>query len=151
MNSRGYKIKERGRGSQPCASGKRQGVPALCFWTRTAAGVIESQPHLILGCNPQAGKPCNCPASRPKKKPRDRNRDISGLLDKGSYSAEAKGPGATPHHTQQAVRRTGWHLRLPFTGGGDVRLAHQLPGKPSGARPSQPLRLITIARANVPL
>ena len=42
--------------------------------------------------------------------------------------------------------------RLPFIGGIDVRLAHQLPGKPAaGAHPSQPLWLTTITRADVSL
>ena len=51
--------------------------------------------HLVLGCTPQACKPCHCPALRPKKEPRDSDRDISGLLDRTSW---AKGPRATPYH-----------------------------------------------------
>ena len=36
-----------------------------------------------MGGTPQACKPCRCPVSRPKKEPRDRDRDIQGLLNKG--------------------------------------------------------------------
>ena len=39
---------------------------------------------------PQAYKACACPASRPKKKPRAQDRDISGLMDVGSYMSEAR-------------------------------------------------------------
>ena len=45
----------------------------------------------LLGCTPQACKPCSCPALRLKKEPRDSNRDISGLMDRGSYTSETKG------------------------------------------------------------
>ena len=37
-------------------------------------------------------KPCRCPASRSKKRPRDSDRDSYGLLDKRS---SAEGPGET--------------------------------------------------------
>ena len=36
---------------------------------------------LMLGCTLQACKPCNCPARRPKKMPRDSDRDTNCLLD----------------------------------------------------------------------
>ena len=43
-----------------------------------------------MGCLPQAYKPCACPASTLKKEPRVSNRDISGLMDEGTYTSEAK-------------------------------------------------------------
>ena len=45
---------------------------------------------LLLGCIPQACKPCNFPASRSKKEPRVIDKDISGLTDGGSYTSDAK-------------------------------------------------------------
>ena len=43
-----------------------------------------------MGCLPQAYKSCACPASRLKKEPRVSNRDISGLMDEGTYTSGAK-------------------------------------------------------------
>ena len=89
-------------------------------------------PHRTEVC-----KPCSCPVSRLKKEPRYSNRDINGLLDKGTYMSEAKVPGATlplwmagSRQATAAVFATWWRKRLPFIGGIDVRWAHQLPGKP---------------------
>ena len=36
------------------------------------------------GLHPQACKPWSCPTLRPKKGPRDSDRDINGLLDGGT-------------------------------------------------------------------
>ena len=36
---------------------------------------------------------------------RDRDRDISDLLDRESFTAETKGPGAIVHHLQQMAGR----------------------------------------------
>ena len=87
----------------------------------------------MLGC-----KPCSCPASKLEKEPRDSNRDINQLLDKGSYKSAAKDPGVTPHRERQRAGRTWQESSLragekgpPFKGGTDVSLAHQLPGKPA--------------------
>ena len=44
----------------------------------------------MLGCTPQAYKACTCPASNQKKEPGVNNRDISGLMDGGSYTCEAR-------------------------------------------------------------
>lgn len=76
------------------------------------------------------GALCYCWAAphrppRLKKEPGDSNRDINGLLDRGSYT---KGPGATPFQIQQAVGRTwhsatqGWedHLQGEMTSGGPI-------------------------------
>ena len=46
-----------------------------------------------------------------------------------------------------AVLTTQGRKRLPFIEGIDIRLPHQLPGKPAaGAGPAQLLRLMTIMR-----
>ena len=58
----------------------------------------------LLGCTPQAGKFCSCPASRPKKEPGGSDRDISGLSDRGSYT---KGPGTTPQDMAAALATRG--------------------------------------------
>ena len=39
--------------------------------------------HTLLGCTPQAYKPCTCPALRWKKEPRVSGTDIDSLIDKG--------------------------------------------------------------------
>ena len=56
----------------------------------------------------------------------------------GKLTSQKQSPGATPHHVQQTVRQdmatkmaAGEKERLPFIGGIEVRLAHQLPGKPA--------------------
>ena len=91
----------------------------------------------MLGCTSPAWKSCNCPVSRPKKESRDSIRDINGLLDRKSYMLEAKHPRVTPpcmvggRQDLAAIVATWGRKRLPFTGGIDVRLAHQLPGKPA--------------------
>ena len=46
----------------------------------------------VLDCNPQNCKPCNCPAVRLKKEP----RDINNLLDRESYKSEAESRSGTP-------------------------------------------------------
>ena len=52
----------------------------------------------IVGLHLQACMPCACPASRQEKKPgvRDGHRDISGLMDGGSYMCEVKPLSDTP-------------------------------------------------------
>ena len=45
---------------------------------------------ISMGCTSQAGKPCSCPALRVKEEPRDSNRDIPGLLDRGSFMSGAR-------------------------------------------------------------
>ena len=52
----------------------------------------------IVGLHLQACMPCACPASRQEKKPgvRDGRRDISGLMDGGSYMCEVKPLSDTP-------------------------------------------------------
>ena len=55
----------------------------------------------------------------------------------GNLTSPKRSPGVTPHHVQQTVagpsssllEGRGWNL--PVIGGIDVRLAHQLPGKPA--------------------
>ena len=88
----------------------------------------------LLGWPWQACKPCNCPPSRLKKEPRDSNKGLNGLTDRGSYKSETKGPGATrspwladSRQDMAAVFATRGRRRPPFIGGIDVRLAHRLP------------------------
>ena len=52
----------------------------------------------IVGLHLQACVPCACPTSRQEKKPgvRDGHRDISGLMDEGSYICEVKPWSDTP-------------------------------------------------------
>ena len=50
--------------------------------------------HVVFGYALQACKPRACPVSRPKKGPGDSNRDINGLLNRGSYTTR---PGVIPH------------------------------------------------------
>ena len=49
-----------------------------------------------VGLHPQSYKGCACPASRPKTEPRGSNRDISGLMDEGAYTLEARSWSDTP-------------------------------------------------------
>lgn len=82
-------------------------VPCLYFPTSRVLTGIASVPwlaHQSLGCTSQAFKPCSCPALRPKKEPSDSDRDIKGFSGRGSYTSEAKGPGAMPHHVRQVGR-----------------------------------------------
>ena len=91
----------------------------------------------LLGRTPQACKPCSCPALWPKKEPGYSNRDISGVLDRGSYASEAKGPGATPPwctaygRQDMAAVFTTRGRRLPFVRVIDVRWANRLPRTPA--------------------
>lgn len=68
----------------------------------TSRGIASKPPQKkvpsagLLGCTPQARKPGNRPAVRPKKEPRESDRDTRNLLDRESYKSEAEGPGATP-------------------------------------------------------
>ena len=45
----------------------------------------------LLGCSPQACKPCTCPAPRLKTESRVSDRDIDGLIDGRSYMSKARG------------------------------------------------------------
>lgn len=51
--------------------------------------------YRFAGFHPKP-KPCTCPASRPKSKPRVSNRDFNSLMNGGTCMSEA-GPGAAPH------------------------------------------------------
>ena len=64
----------------------------------------------MLGCISQAGKPCSCPALRLKEEPRDSNRDIPGLLDRGSSMSGASS-GVKPCRGSQTAGRT-WQQSL---------------------------------------
>lgn len=87
-----------------------------------------------MGCISQTYNPHNCPTSTPNKEP----RGFHNLLNREYYKSENKCPGATPYLVQQeswqdkgAIFPT-QRRKLPFIGGIDMRLAHQLPGKPMG-------------------
>lgn len=84
---------------------------------------------------------------------RDRDRDISDLLDRESFTAETKGPGAIVHHLQQMAGRACWQsFRKEATSERELtsRLAPP-PGKTAaGLLPHSP-QLTTITRADVSL
>ena len=109
--------------------------------------------HQLLGCTPQTCKPCSYPAPRPKNEPGNRDRDINGYC-KGDLTS-LKRKFLEQHPPSCIASNRGSHLcslgeEAPFSGAIDVKVAHQLPGKPvAGARLSQPLRLTTIKRATV--
>ena len=120
--------------------------PVLTCLPHALIGVSVAQQ--LLDCTLPACKPCTCPAWRPKKEFRDSHRDISDSSDRGAYTPKARGPGAVRTRQPSLLPRAegGYHLR----GDDFPLLAYQLPGKPeAGARPSQPLRLMNIMRANV--
>ena len=50
----------------------------------------------LLGFTPQGRQTCACPASRLKKEPGVGNRDISGLMNGGTYMSEAGSWSNTP-------------------------------------------------------
>jgi hypothetical protein len=52
--------------------------------------VFLKEKREILGFTPEACKPCTCPASRRKQKPRVRDRDSHGLMDGGPYMFEPR-------------------------------------------------------------
>ena len=56
----------------------------------------------MLGYTPQAYKICSCPALKLKKEPRD-NRDISGLMERGSYVSESRTWSLTGQDIKVAV------------------------------------------------
>ena len=70
--------------------------------------------HRLLGCAPQPCSLCNCPATRPKKKPGVSGRDISDLLDRDSYKSEAK--VLEQHPTIYGQRQAGQSSNLRCTG-----------------------------------
>ena len=73
---------------------------------------------LCVGLHPTNLQACSCPVVRLKKEPGGRDRDVSGLLDRKSYSLWRKSSGATPHCVQQTASRTGQQSLPPEEGGG---------------------------------
>lgn len=74
----------------PCASGwQPQESPAMFrsphllpnIWVLTGASSVSWLARQLLGCALPACKPCTGSASRPKKEPRDKDRDMSDLMD----------------------------------------------------------------------
>lgn len=124
-----YKIKEREAGGpslvlldlQSCRGNWESASPAIGLQPTGPASLVTAQ-------------------RQDQRKPRDHNRDISGLLDKGLLLSWSKRSWSdTPPHTAGSPQN---RVAPPATiyRGGSVRLANQLPGKPSRARPSQPLK-----------
>ena len=116
-----------------------------------------------MGCT----RPYSGPATGLEKAPGDRDRDINDLLDRETYKSEAKSWSNAPPCTADrqisgwlAGWLAGWLLghfrqqrwllqkrrKFPFVGGTDVRLAHQLPGRPAEehTHPLHPLRLTIV-------
>ena len=66
-----------------------------------------------------------CQASRPKKEPKISNRDISGLIDGGCYTSEARSWGDTPpcavHGRQDTVA-----VFAPQLGNGELSVIEEL-------------------------
>jgi len=60
--------------------------------------------YWFLGCTPQACKPCTCPSSKLKNKPRVIDRNISGVTDRESYMFEARFWSDRPHVGRKAGR-----------------------------------------------
>ena len=77
--------------------------------------VFLKEKREILGFTPGACKPCSCPASGWKQKPGVRDRDISGLMDGGVYTTEARLWSNNPR--VQWTSRTRWQSLL----GGDIQ------------------------------
>ena len=91
----------------------------------------------VLGCTLQACKPCTTwPALRPNKEPRVSDRDVNGLMDREIlhvWSKVLEQPPTAAADVRQgmvAVFASAERRRFTVTVGIDVRLAHQLPGKP---------------------
>ena len=95
----------------------------------------------MLGCTFWASWVHTCPNSRPKKEPGVCNRNINGLMHRGSYKSEAKSWSNTPLCTTDGSQDMvavlaprgagGWLQEVTVSEGSDVRLAHWLPGKPA--------------------
>ena len=84
--------------------------------------------HQFLDCTLQVCKPCSCPASRLKKEPRDSDRDINDLLDRGILhkgsgsdtppcAADGRQDMAAVFNTQG---RGGFHLQGELMSGGFI-------------------------------
>ena len=102
------------------------------------------QYYTLLGYTPQSCKPGPCPDTKRRKSLETATeRDTSGLVDRESYKSEAKHwsnmPPCTADSGQDsaAIFAIQGRQRLPFTGGIDVQLAHQLPGKPEAGKGSK--------------
>ena len=100
---------------------------------------------LPVGLHPAGLQGRTCPASKLKKEPGVRDRDIHGLMDGGAYVSEARSWSDTPPcavdggQDMAAVCAGGGGWVLPVIGEIDVRLAHWLPGKSAeGQAPHHP-------------
>ena len=74
--------------------------------------LLKYVPVKVLGYTLQASKSCHFPAVRLKKEPRDSNRDIYDVLDRESYTFEAKVSGQ--HSTMDGRWQPGHGSHLPY-------------------------------------
>ena len=102
----------------------------------------------LLGCTPQACKPCGCPSSSLKSQ----HRDTSGLMERGSYTSETEGTlpqqtggGSNLCSLGEKQIATMCRGNCPRVGSPVIRATG------SWAHPSPPLRLTTATRADGPL
>ena len=116
----------------------------ICYiFSRPTCGFLpgclfnREKKQLSVGLHPADLQPCNCPDWRPKKEPRDSYRDTNGSLDRGTYMSRKKGSWSeTPLRTAAGKKdianlRYLGKMEATIYRGTDVRMAHQLPGKPA--------------------
>ena len=109
---------------------------------------------ILLDCTSQTWKPCTCLALGQEKEPGVSNRDISGLMGRGIYTAKARSWSnillcAAPGGQDMGVVFTPKWKEMTSSREPDVRWAHQSPGKQRGTPPPPAplLRIITGWRA----
>lgn len=59
-------------------------------WRSPGVSSVSRLAWQLLGCTPQARKPCSCPTSRLKKELRDSDPDINGFIGWESHPSEAR-------------------------------------------------------------
>ena len=102
------------------------------LWKKKGRGGSRQSrlPEWLLGWTPKACKPSPCLSSRLKKKPDIRDTDITGLIDLGAYTSEARS-WTTPYHVQHTVGWTWqqallglWGEEIASDGAINIRLTH---------------------------
>ena len=131
-------------GRPPRVSLSQPSVPRPHFPTSQCSQEFPWPARQLLGCTP---------ASVVVAQPQDRRKGLETVTETSmvywtGYLMHPKQKGLEQHphcerqpagRTLQAICTAMGRWRLPFIGGSDVTLAHQLPRKPAaGARPSQP-------------
>ena len=102
-------------------------------WNRQLVSHVQVSDLTVGWCwaapHRPVSKPCSCPALRIKKEPRDGDRDINGLLNRGSYiKVLEQHPVCGQQSKRPATFTTQGRRRLLLIGWTEVRRAHQLPG-----------------------